>query len=40
MDKIREDEISLADAKNVRAEFKSNQSELKKGNKKRRSKEQ
>ena len=33
LDKIREDEISLADAKNVQAEFKSNQSEIKKGTK-------
>ena len=40
LDKIREDEINLADAKNVQAEFKSNQNEIKKGNKKRRSKEQ
>ena len=40
LDKISEDEISLADAKNFQAEFKSNQSEIKKGNKKRRSKEQ
>ena len=39
-DKIGDDKISLADAKNDQAEFKSNLSEIKKGNKKHRSKEQ
>ena len=40
MDKIRHVNISLADAKSDRAEFKSNLNEIKKGNKKHRSKEQ
>ena len=40
LDKTREGEISLADAKNDQAEFKSNLNEIKKGNKKHRSKEQ
>ena len=37
-DKIGDDKISLVDAKNDQAEFKSNLSEIKKGNKKHRSK--
>ena len=40
LDKIRDGKISLADAKNYQTEFKSNLSEIKKGNKKHRSKEQ
>ena len=40
MDKIRHGNISLADAKSDQAEFKSNPNEIKKGNKKHRSKEQ
>ena len=39
-DKIRESKISVADAKNDQAEFKSNLDELKKGNRKHRSKNQ
>ena len=37
---MRDFKISLADAKNDQAEFKSNLNEIKKGNKKHRSKEQ
>ena len=37
---MRDFKISLADAKNDQAEFKSNLNEIKKGNKKNRSKEQ
>ena len=40
MDKIRHGNISLADAKSDQAEFKSNPNEIKKGNKKHRSKGQ
>ena len=40
LDKIREGEISLADAKNDQEEFKSNPSKIKKGNNKHKSKEQ
>ena len=39
LDKMRDFKISLADGKNDQAEFKSNLNEIKKGNKKRRSKE-
>ena len=38
LDKIRDDKISLADAKNDQAELKSSLNEIKKGNKKHRSK--
>ena len=40
LDKIRDGKISLTDARNDQAEFKSNVSEIKKGDKKHRSKEQ
>ena len=40
IDKIREGEISLADAKNNQIKFKSDLNEIKNGNKKNRSKEQ
>ena len=40
LDKIRDSKTSLTDAKNDQAEFKLNLSEIKKGNKKHRSKEQ
>ena len=40
LDKVKDDKISLADAKNDQVEFKSNLTEVKKGNKKCRSKEQ
>ena len=40
IDKIREGEISLADAKNNEIKFKLDLSEIKNGNKKNRSKEQ
>ena len=40
LDKTREGKISLADTKNDQAEFKSNLNEIKKGNKKHRSKDQ
>ena len=39
LDKIRDDKIGLANAKNNQAEFKSNLNEMKKGNKKHRSKD-
>ena len=39
LDKIRDDKITLADARNDQAEFKSNVSEIKKGDNKHRSKE-
>ena len=39
LDKIRDGKTSLADAKNDQAEFKSNLDEMKKGNKKHRSKD-
>ena len=40
LDKIRDGKISLTDARNDQAEFKSNVSEIKKGDKEHRSKEQ
>ena len=40
LDKIRDGKTSLTDARNDQAEFKSNVSEIKKGDKKHRSKEQ
>ena len=40
IDKIKNDKVKLADAENDQINFKSSLSEIKKGNKKKRSKEQ